>query len=236
MACCSQPLPYGSADRLVSVSADLRAPELQTHLAAAGAYFTYKRFARRIEDIGFYRSGSANIAGDGRSNEAERVTATWVTASTIPMLQVSPLIGRSFTTERGQGPRAERRRSSARRCGERAFSRAATSLGKRSSSTAFLARSLASCRSGFDFRRPRHALWLPARIDPSATTAGDFTYASVARLSPRVTADEAQRELASVLPRMAESFPRLESGLATAAWLDAGETDAPRRPAARRDH
>ncbi len=101
-----QPLTYGSADRLVSVSADLRAPVLQRTLQAPGLYFTYKRFAHRIEDIGFYRSGSANVAGDGGSNEAERVDASWVTASTIPMLQVSPIIGRSFTTEedRVRGP------------------------------------------------------------------------------------------------------------------------------------
>ena len=37
------------------------------------------------------------------------------------------------------------------------------------------------------------------------------------RLTPR---QQAQRELAQALPRMAESFPRLESGTATAAWLD----------------
>ncbi len=57
-------------------------------------------------------------------------------------------------------------------------------------------------------------------MDASSTTVGDFSYASVARLSTGVTADEAQRELASILPRITESFPRLESGLATAVWLN----------------
>jgi predicted permease len=42
----------------------------------------------------------------------------------------------------------------------------------------------------------------------------------VARLAPGATPDEAQRELASVLPRLAESFPRLGSGSATTAWLE----------------
>jgi hypothetical protein len=72
----------------------------------------------------------------------------------------------------------------------------------------------------FSFPAADTRLWLPTRLDPSSTTAGDFTYSSVARLAPGAMIEEAQRELAALLPRVAESFPRLESGTATAAWLD----------------
>src|SRR3954469_17956856 len=63
------PLPYGDADRLVDLSIDLRSPELRRIQQPPGVFFTYKRFARRIEDIGFYRTGSANLLGDGGPNE-----------------------------------------------------------------------------------------------------------------------------------------------------------------------
>jgi hypothetical protein len=91
------PLHYGNPNRLVAV--DLRAGDLRDIRQPPGVYFTYKRFARSIEDIGFYRTGSGNIDGDAAGNDAERVTATWITASTIPTLGVSPLLGRSFTSE-----------------------------------------------------------------------------------------------------------------------------------------
>src|SRR5262252_3077050 len=91
------PLPYGESDRLISVG--LQTPELRRIQQPPAVYFIYKRFARRISDIGFYRTGNANIWTDGDGDTPERVTATWVTASTIRMLQVAPLLGRSFTDD-----------------------------------------------------------------------------------------------------------------------------------------
>ena len=58
------------------------------------------------------------------------------------------------------------------------------------------------------------------KVDPSSTVAGDFSYSGVARLAAGASPEDAQRELASVLPRIAESFPRLESGTSTTAWID----------------
>src|SRR3954452_23223837 len=53
------PLPYGHPDRLISVG--LQTPELRRIQQPPAVYFTYKRFARRISAIGFYRTGNANI-------------------------------------------------------------------------------------------------------------------------------------------------------------------------------
>src|SRR5678810_852716 len=91
------PLPYGQPDRLVSVS--LQSPEPRRIQQPPGIYFTYKRLARSLSDVSFYRTGNANIWTDGDGDAPERVTATWVTASTIGMLQVAPLLGRSFTAD-----------------------------------------------------------------------------------------------------------------------------------------
>ena len=56
-----EPLRYGHPDRLVSVGLALRTAELRRIEQPPAVYFTYKRFARRIDDIGFYRTGNANI-------------------------------------------------------------------------------------------------------------------------------------------------------------------------------
>src|SRR6476661_213992 len=102
------PLAYGHPDRLISVGLDPRSIELGRIQQPPAVYFTYKRFARRITDIGFYRTGNANIWTLDGAEAPERVTATWVTASMIPLLQVKPILGRSFTSdeERLNGPNA----------------------------------------------------------------------------------------------------------------------------------
>jgi predicted permease len=63
-------------------------------------------------------------------------------------------------------------------------------------------------------------LWLPAKLDRDGTAVGDFTYSGVARLAAGATPELAQRDLAAVLPRIAEMFPRFASGTPTIDWLE----------------
>src|ERR1043165_9332951 len=87
------PLPFGDPGRLVSVSLGSRAPELRRMQQPPGIYFTYTRLARSITDIGFYRTGNANMWVRAGIDQPERVAATWITASTIRTLRVTPMLG-----------------------------------------------------------------------------------------------------------------------------------------------
>ncbi|HMA23081.1 MAG TPA: ABC transporter permease, partial [Gemmatimonadaceae bacterium] len=214
------PLPFGNPDRLVAVSmTDRRSPELRRVLQPPGVYYTYERFARRIENIGFYRTGSANMLGAGGSNDAERVTATWITASTIPTLRVSPLIGRVFTADedRLHGPDLVIISEAIWRT---RFLASRDVVGKTLNINSVPRTIIGVMPERFQFPTPATRLWLPARVDRNGGGVGDFSYSSVARLAPGATPEDAQRDLASVLPRMAELFPRLESGVPTTAWID----------------
>jgi predicted permease len=210
------PLPYGHPDRLISVG--LQTPELRRIQQPPAVYFTYKRFARRVSDVGFYRTGNANIWTDGDGDAPERVTATWVTASTIPLLQVTPILGRSFTSDenRTDGPNVVILSESVWRT---RFNSARDVIGKTLNVNSVPRQIVGVMSDRFSFPAADTRLWLPVRIDPRSTTAGDFTYTGVARLAPNATAGDAQRVLARVLPHVAELFPRLESGTATATWL-----------------
>jgi len=211
------PLPYGRPDRLVSVG--LETPEVRRIQQPLAVYVTYKRFARRLDDVGFYRTGNANIwTGDG-GDAPERVTATWVTASTIPLLQVTPMLGRWFTTDedRANGPNVVILSEPVWRT---RFNSARDVVGKTLIVNSVAREIVGVMPARFSFPAADTRLWLPARLDANATVVGDFSYTSVARLAPNATADDAQRELRRVLPRVAELFPRLESGTATASWLD----------------
>ena len=54
----------------------------------------------------------------------------------------------------------------------------------------------------------------------TAEFLGGFSYGGVARLKPGITAQAAQRDFASVLPRMAEVTPMLAPGITTQMMLD----------------
>ncbi|MFL5579578.1 MAG: ABC transporter permease [Gemmatimonadaceae bacterium] len=214
-----EPLPYGHPDRLVSVGLDLRSAELRRIEQPPAVYLTYKRFARRIADIGFYRTGNANLSAGGGVADPVRLAATWVTASTIPLLQVTPILGRSFTDDedRTGGPDAVVISESV----WRTYFQASRDVVGRTLIVNSVPRTIVGVMpQRFMFPAPSTKLWLPARLDRDATSMGDFSYRGVARLAPGATPEAAQRELSSVLPRLAESFPRLASGSGTASWLE----------------
>ncbi|HTK53707.1 MAG TPA: ABC transporter permease [Gemmatimonadaceae bacterium] len=211
------PLPYGQPDRLVSVG--LQTPELRRIQQPPGVYFTYKRFARTLSDVSFYRTGNANIWTDGAGDAPERVTATWVTASTIRMLQVPPLLGRSFTGDEDR-PNSRTVIMLSESVWRTRFHSAPDVIGKTMYVNAVAREIVGVMPDRFVFPAADTRLWIPARIDPSSAVVGDFTYSAIARLGPNATPGEAQRELTRLLPNVAESFPRLESGMSTASWLD----------------
>ncbi len=215
-----EPLRYGHPDRLVSVGLGFRTEEGRRIEQPLALYFTYKRYARRLDDIGFYRTGNANIwTGDG-GDTPERVTATWVTASMIPILQVKPLLGRSFTEDetRVRDPNTVVLGESVWRT---RFHASHDVVGKKLIVNSVPRTIVGVMPPRFAFPDADTRLWLPARVNPDLPeTAGDFSYSAVARLAPGATPEDAQRELAALLPRVGELFPRLESGTATTTWLD----------------
>ena len=211
------PLPYGHPDQLVSVG--LETPEVRRIQQPPAVYFTYKRFAQRIADVGFYRTGNANIWTRDRGDAPERVTATWVTASMMQLLQVTPMLGRPFASDEDR-PNSQTVILISESIWRTRFNAARDVIGKTLIVNSVPREIVGVMPERFSFPTADTRLWIPARIDPNATTVGDFSYTGIARLAPNATTLDLQHELTRVLPRVAEVFPRLETGTATAAWLD----------------
>lgn len=222
------PLPYAAPDRLVSVR--LQSPESGDIRQPPALQVTYAQHASTLAGIGFHRTGSTNVWIEGNDDAAQSVVATWVSASMMPLLGIPPLLGRSFTADeelRG-GPDAVILSESEWRT---RFNAAPDVIGRTLMVNSVPREIVGVMPARFSF--PLHAsetrVWLPAkRIDDA--TVGDFLYSAVARLAPGATAEQAQRELVAILPRMAESFPRMEhtaidrasgrvAGSSTATWL-----------------
>jgi predicted permease len=95
-----QPLPYSHPERLVEVGLDLPGINQFNWPLSPGEYVTFREQSRTFEDIGLYYTGfggnlySANVTGFGRP---EHVPALGVTDGVLSILEVTPLLGRSFT-------------------------------------------------------------------------------------------------------------------------------------------
>jgi len=95
-----RPLPYPQLGRLVKVGLDLPGINQFNWPLCPEDYFTFREQSRTFQDIGLYYTGfgaslySANVTGLGRP---EHVPALGVTDEVLPILGVTPLLGRSFT-------------------------------------------------------------------------------------------------------------------------------------------
>src|SRR2546421_2332876 len=95
-----RPLPYPQPGRLVEVGLDLPGINQFNWPLSPADYFTFREQSRTFQDIGLYYTGfgaslySANVTGLG---QPEHVPALGVTDGVLPILGVTPLLGRSFT-------------------------------------------------------------------------------------------------------------------------------------------
>lgn len=209
------PLPYGEPDQLVSIR--LQAPQAGEIGLPPALQVTYDRQAQTLDGVGFHRTGSTNVWIEGDDHGADSVIGTWVSASMMPLLRVPPLLGRPFTAEEElrSGPEAVILSEAEWRA---RFGAAPDVIGKTLMVNSVRRQIVGVMPARFSFPTAATRLWLPAKR-PDDASVGDFIYSGVARLAPDANVERAQRELAALLPRLSESFPRLQSGTSTAAWL-----------------
>jgi predicted permease len=214
-----RPLPYGHPDRLVGAWHDM--PVLSMHHApqTAGTYFTYKKLAKSFAAIGVYQQSSASVADpDGRA-QPERMSVAYTTRELIPLLEVSPLLGRTFTAAEDT-PKGPNVAMISEGLWQTRFGGTRDVIGKKLLVSGRPTEIIGVMPGRFRFPSSATQMWLPLQLDPNEQFPGGFNYPGVARLKPDVTIEAAQRELANVLPRITEISPMLAPGVTTQMLLD----------------
>lgn len=207
-----RPLPYGDPDRLVGTWHDLPLLSLNRANQTSATYFTYKRLARTIESIGLYQEGAVNVAEPGGATAPQRVATAWITASLIPTLQVSPLLGRTFT-EAEDIPNGPTPVLISEGMWRSRFGANPGIIGRTMDVSGVSREIVGVMPQSFRFPVAATQLWLPLQLDPNAQFSGGFNYGGVARLKPSITPTTAERDFAAVLPRVVELFPNLAPGV-----------------------
>ena len=197
-----EPLPFGRADRLVTMWQSAPQYGLDRYSLTHFNLAYYQGQTHDFEQIGAYSSGQSTLTGHG---EPVRVDGAMVSYNFFDMLGARPIVGRAFLPEEGRpgndnrvvlGYELWQRRFS----GDRDVVGATVMVDGRAATVVGIAPTW--------FRFPADAeLWWPIALDPSVTH-GHFLYC-IGLLKPGITPKAANADTDETGKRMALSRPDL---------------------------
>src|SRR5262245_59544424 len=199
-----KPLPYPQPGDLVAVRFTSDGLGIDDMAISPSHYFIFREQSSAFQDIGVYDFYSANVTGLG---EPELVPARRVSDGLLPMLGVTPLLGRSFT-------RADDSPGSAETVilsygyWSRKFGGDAAVIGRTIEVDGKPRSIIGVMPESFRFLdQTNPAMLLPAKINREKTFLGEFRYEGIARLKPGVTLQQANADVARMLPIVDRTFP-----------------------------
>ena len=192
-----RPLPFPEPERLVTIAHTTHGGDLPPQLpSSSAAHVVYEEGSRSFESMALYQTGEANLTGGERP---VRAIVAWTTATLFDVLRVPPEVGRVFTAveDRPDGPPVA---VISHALWRDHFAGDPAVLGRQVMLDGRPRTVVGVMPSRFAFPEPGVDAWLPLRIDRSELSG--FHMPSVGRLRPGVTPAAAQRELATLLPRI----------------------------------
>jgi predicted permease len=199
-----KPLPYPGADELVGTWLTAPGINLKDGELSPSDYFIFREQGRTFQDIGLYTGDSVSVTGIA---EPEQVSALLVTDGTLPLLGVQPMLGRSFNNK-DDSPGTPETVMLSYGYWRRKFAGDPSVLWRTIVVDGRGRQIIGVLPQKFhflDWEDP--ALVLPFRLDRNKTHLGNFSYAGIARLKPRVTLEQVNADVARMLPVVMRSFP-----------------------------
>lgn len=203
-----RPLPYGKPDRLVGLWNDLPGVDIRKANQTTAIYFTYVKLAKTLRGVGLSQTGAVNVSDPSGAAGPRRVAIASVTRSILPVLEVSPILGRNFS-ESEDSPNGPLVAIISENLWRSQYNGSRDVLGKTIEINGRARTIVGVMPQRFRFPSNETQLWLPLQLDEHAAFPGGFNFNGVARLAPGATLDAVDRELASLMPRMAELFPNM---------------------------
>ena len=197
-----KPLPFAEPDRLVGVWHVAPGLGIQVLNASPSTYFTYREENRVFEDIGLWNDGAVTVTGTA---EPERVNTVMFTDGMLPLLKVQPLLGRAFTAK-DDSPGSPETAILSYAYWQSKFGGDPGVLGRRLVIDGKASDIIGVMPKSFQFLSFHPAVFLPFRFNRAEAFVGNFSYQSVARLKPGITLEQANADVARMLPMMPRKF------------------------------
>jgi predicted permease len=196
-----RPLPYDRPEDLVTVAHT--APGLgYSRLSQSGAtYLTYRDQNRVFEVFGAWSPARVSVTGFG---DPEWLDAMWITDDVFSVLRVQPSLGSGFIT--ATFPEGSATVILSHGYWQRRFGGDPAVIGRTLQIDLVSFEIVGVMPEGFRFFRDEPSLYLPNYIPPAAGGIRSFDYHGIARLLPGISLDEANRDVARMIPLTVE-FP-----------------------------
>ena len=211
-----KPLPYHDPERLVAVWHTAPGINLPVLNQGPTNYFVYRDETRTFEDFALWDGTSVSITGNG---EPERVQALLVTDGALGILRVNPALGRGFTRE-DDSPGAPDRLMLTNAYWQRKFGSDPSAVGRTMMVEGKPYEIIGVLPEGFRFLDRNPQVLMPFRFNRAEVHVGNFSYQGIARLKPGVTIDQANADIARMIPLTVERF-RLPPGFSRQMFDDA---------------
>jgi putative ABC transport system permease protein len=206
-----RPLPFRDPDRLVALWT--RAPRMGLPRALVGAANArdWREQNRVFEDIALMRTvGNFNLTGHG---EPVRLLAGRISANLLPVLGVTPLLGRGFTEDEDDDGR-HRVVLLSHGLWQRRFGADASVVGRSISLSGVPHVVVGVMAPQFQYPSRDFEIWVPLTINPADyVTRSNHSFVAVARLRGGVSVSAAQADLDVVSARLAAQHPATNQDL-----------------------
>jgi putative ABC transport system permease protein len=225
-----RPLPYGDAERLVNIWSTAPTRGLPRAYVGMANVFDWKARNHVFEDIASARAiANFNLAGPGA--EPERLLGARISANLLPVLQVAPLLGRTFTEDEDEIGR-ERVALLSYGLWQRRFGGDPAVIGRDISLSGVTHTVVGVMGPDFAYPSRDYQIWTPHTFDPDElVTRAAYNYLAVARIKPRVTLDQVNGDLTTIMAQLEREFPKSNTGIgAIAVPVLADTVDTVRTP------
>jgi len=199
-----KPLPYPHPEELITVAQKAPGINILELQAAPSMYFIYRDQNQSFQDIGMYGGDSVSVTGLA---EPEQVRALLVTDGTLPILGVSPMLGRLFSRE-DDLPGTPETVMLTYGYWQHKFGADPSAVGRNVMVDGKSRQIIGVLPQRFHFLdREDPAMFLPFKFDRNKIFLGNFSYDAVARLKSGVTITQANADVARMIPIAMRTFP-----------------------------
>ena len=209
-----RPLPYGHADRLVNLWSTAPKRGLARAYVAMANVHDFRARNHVFEDIAALRAvANFNLTGEG---EPERLNGSRVSSNLFPVLQVTPLIGRTFTEDEDEIGH-EHVALLGYGLWQRRFGGDPGVVGRSISLNGEPHVVVGVMRRDFAFPTRDYEIYTPLTFDPEElVNRMNYSYLAVARLRPGVSVEQAQAELSTLASQIEREHPKENEGIGAA--------------------
>ena len=200
-----KPLPYPKSEELVGVwhsAPGVGFKDGEVNVAPT-MYFSYRDEGRVFRHVGIWSRGGVTVTG---FSEPEQVRSLFVTQGVLDAVGVPPTLGRWFSRE-DDTPGTQETVLLTHGYRQRRFGGDRNVLGRTITIDSKPRAVIGVMPDGFRFLDADTDVILPQRFDRARLFLGNFSFTGIARLKPGVTVEQANADVARMLPIWFDTWP-----------------------------